>query len=77
MTILAALAKEIAGMFLADGRLPIWLVAWIAVTALIAHAGAADFWRGALLIGGIVVILAMNVLGAARSARPATPVRQG
>jgi hypothetical protein len=75
MNILADLLKEIAGMFLADGRLPIWLIAWVAVIGLLAFLGAADFWRGALLLGGVLLILAANVLGAARAARKATPAR--
>ena len=68
MTILGALLKEIAGMFLADGRLPIWLMAWMAVVGIIAYAGAAGSWRGALLVLGVLAILAANVLGAARKA---------
>jgi hypothetical protein len=75
MNILSDLLKEIAGMFLADGRLPIWLFAWVAVIGLLAFIGAGDFWRGALLVGGVLVILAANVLGAARAARKATPAR--
>ncbi|MFI5011264.1 MAG: hypothetical protein ACHQAY_02850 [Hyphomicrobiales bacterium] len=65
MTILIALAKEIVGMFLADGRLPVWLVLWIAMCAILAYAGLGDFWRGVLLLGGAIVVLAVNVLGAA------------
>jgi hypothetical protein len=69
LSILLALLKEIAGMFLADGRLPIWLVAWICVVGIAAHEGVAAAWQGALLIVGVFVILAANVLGAARAAK--------
>ena len=46
-------------MFLADGRLPIWLVAWICVVGIAAHEGVAVSWQGAVLVVGIFVI---NVL---------------
>jgi len=77
VTILASLLKEIVGMFLADGRLPIWLVGWIAVLGVIAYAGAAGLWLGALLLGGVVVILAVNVLSSAQAARSAAAGRRG
>jgi hypothetical protein len=77
VTILSSLLKEIVSMFLADGRLPIWLILWIAVIGILAHAGAAAVWSGALLLGGIVVILAANVLATARAARPRATVRGG
>jgi hypothetical protein len=69
VSIFVALLKEIAGMFLADGRLPIWLVAWICVVGLVAYEGVAVSWEGALLVVGVIVILAANVLGAASAAR--------
>jgi hypothetical protein len=75
MSILIDLLKGIAGMFLADGRLPIWLIAWVLVIGAFAFAGAGDLWRGALLLGGMLAILAANVLGAARAARKAAPTR--
>jgi hypothetical protein len=69
MSIVKALLAEIGGMFLADGRLPIWLVAWIAVSGVLAHMLPVGVWGGLLLIVGILAVLALNVLGAARAAR--------
>jgi hypothetical protein len=63
------LLKEIAGMFLADGRLPVWLVGWVLAVGLLAYAGVVGAWCAALLVAGVLGILAANVLGAARAAR--------
>jgi hypothetical protein len=63
------LLKEIAGMFLADGRLPVWLVGWVVAIGLLAYAGASGSWCAALLVAGVLGILAANVLGSARAAR--------
>jgi len=73
MSVLWTLAKEIIGMFLADGRLPVWLIAWIAIIAILTHAVAELPMRGALLLGGVMAILATNVLSSARAASPRRP----
>jgi hypothetical protein len=77
MNILVALLKEIAGMFLADGRLPVWLVAWIIVVGAAAYEGLGVSWRAALLVMGVFSILTANVLGAARAARKPASGRKG
>ena len=69
MGVVTDLLKEIAGMFLADGRLPVWLVGWALAVGLLAYAGVAGSWCAALLVAGVLGILAANVLGAARAAR--------
>ena len=67
--VITDLLKEIAGMFLADGRLPVWLVGWVLAVGLLAYAGVVGAWCAALLVAGVLGILAANVLGAARAAR--------
>jgi hypothetical protein len=71
VTILRELIAEIGGMFIADGRLPIWLIGWIVAIGVLSFLGVAGLWLGTLLLAGVALILATNVLGAARSARAA------
>jgi hypothetical protein len=75
MTILVEFLKEIAGMFLADGRLPVWLIAWVLAVGVLVFLGAGGLWLGALLVVGVLGILAANVLGAANTARKTAPGR--
>jgi hypothetical protein len=76
MSIVVEILREIAKMFLADGRLPVWLVGWICVVGVSAYEGIAVSWLGAFLIVGVLLILAANVLGAARAARKPASARR-
>ena len=58
MTSLKTILREILGLFMDDGSFAFSILAWVSVVVfLLPHFGLALPWRGAVLFGGLAVIL--------------------
>jgi hypothetical protein len=67
MAFLAAVLKELFGLFVDDGSLALALLAWVALCALLAATGLAPpALLGPLLFVGLAVVMIENVLRRAR-----------
>jgi len=63
----AAILKELWGLFVDDGSLALALVGWVAICAFgLPRLPIPVLWHGPLLFAGCVVVLVLTVLRAAR-----------
>ncbi len=58
---LKTVAREIYGLFVDDGSFALAILVWLAVAWLVLPKATAG-WQGALLTGGLVVLLVESVL---------------
>ena len=64
---LFSMLKELWGVFVDDGSLAVALVVWVAISALVLpRLSLPVLWDGPMLFAGCLVILAINVLRAAK-----------
>ncbi len=68
MRALAAVLKEIAGLFFEEGSLALAALAWLALSAALAHFAPAS-WDGVLFFLGFAALLAENTRRSAKRHR--------
>jgi hypothetical protein len=73
MSTLAAIMRELAGLFVEDNRLALAIISLVAVTIGLYVLGAPSVVVGLLLIGGSLTLLAENVLRARKKAPSGSP----
>ena len=67
MSSLAAILKELWGLFVDDGSLALALIAWVTISGLgLPHLPVPVEWDGPVLFAGCLVILVSTVLRSAR-----------
>lgn len=70
MNALAAVAREVAGLFVEDGSLALAILGLVALAIAAAGLGAPHAAVGGLLVVGSLAVLAENILRARRNAVP-------
>jgi hypothetical protein len=70
MKAIAAILRELAGLFVEDNRLAVAIIGLVAVAAGLFGLGVPDFVVGLTLFGGSLALLAENVLRAPAKRRP-------
>jgi hypothetical protein len=73
MKVLAAIFRELKGLFVEDNRLAVAIVALVAVAIGIHALGAPAALIGFILIGGSLGLLTENVMRARKKAPPGEP----
>jgi hypothetical protein len=73
MSALAAIARELVGLFVEDGSLALAVVALVALAIAAAALGAPRAAIGVLLLAGSLAVLVENILRARRKPRPREP----
>jgi len=66
MTAIMSLLRELAGLFVDDGRLALSVLAVVALAAIIALVPGASLAAGGVLLFGCLAALIVNVVTAAR-----------
>lgn len=66
MSAIANVMRELAGLIIDDGRLALWVVAVVALAALVSHIAGAALAAGAILVIGCIAALIASVTTAAR-----------
>ena len=70
MKVLKIIWSELFGLFVDDGRFAVTILLWLAAVGLILpHLRLPDFLPPAILLAGLVVILAESAIRAARGTR--------
>ena len=77
MSTIAAILRELAGLFVEDNRLALAIIALVAVTIGLHGLGAPSIVVGLLLAGGSLALLAENVLRARKRAPPRSGAPSG
>jgi hypothetical protein len=73
MSALAAIARELVGLFVEDGSLALAVVALVALAIAAAALGVPRAAVGVLLLAGSLAVLVENILRARRKPRPREP----
>lgn len=66
MSAIANVLRELAGLIVDDGRLALWIVAVVAIAALVSRVPGAALAAGGILVFGCITALIASVVTAAR-----------